>query len=103
MKNSLLKIIMVLISSVLILFLSLGVIANANESNEKIILKKSDTEYIVYYKEKCEKQFQFAISKNNEETKDNLVFINSAKDKNTEKALNIVHIYDALFSQIFVE
>lgn len=103
MKNSLLKIIMVLISSVLILFLSLGVIANANESNEKIILKKSDTEYIVYYKDICEKQFQFAISKNNEETKDNLVFINSAKDKNTEKALNIVHIYDALFSQIFVD
>ena len=100
MKNQTLKIITIL-SILLIAILGLTTTVKAEGEKGSIILKKAEEEYIVYYEEICNSEFQFALSTNEKESEENLIFINSVKDKETEKALNVAYINSKLYTQFF--
>ena len=72
-------------------------------TNEKVILKNSDNEYLIYFKEFCKKEFQFAISKDSKTAEADLNFVNSAKDQPASAAgtLNVAYIDEASFESIF--
>lgn len=96
------------IMSILMLVIMLIGIASVPvlaETNEKVILKNSNNEYLIYYKEFCKKDFQFAISTDSSANEENLSFTNSAKDlPNTEAtALNVAYIDSESFNEIFGE
>ena len=55
------KIMAVLVIAIMLIgIVSVPVLAS---TNEKVILKNSDNEYLIYFKEFCRKEFQFAISR----------------------------------------
>ena len=74
MKNQPLKIAAILIIS-LILLLTLNSIVKATGNKENIILKKAENEFIVYFEEICNNEFQFALSTNEKESENTLVFM----------------------------
>ena len=47
-----------------IMLMSMASIPVLAVTNEKVILKNSDNEYLIYYKEFCSQEFQFAITTN---------------------------------------
>ena len=101
MKNQTLKMVTIL-SIFSILLIALSSIVKAESDKESIILKKAENEFIVYYEEICNNEFQFALSTNEKESVDALVFINSVKDKEKDKALNVAYINSELYTQFFV-
>lgn len=100
MKNQTFKLI-TLLSAIFILLLAMATVVNGESDKKSIILKKAEEEYIVYHEEICNSEFQFALSTNEKESVDNLIFINSVKDKETEKALNVAYINSKLYTQFF--
>ena len=95
------KIMTVLVIAIILIgIVSVPVLAS---TNEKVILKNSDNEYLIYFKEFCKKEFQFAISKDSKTAEADLNFVNSAKDQPASAAgtLNVAYIDEASFENIF--
>ena len=95
------KIMTVLVIAIMLIgIVSVPVLAS---TNEKVILKNSDNEYLIYFKEFCKKEFQFAISKDSKTAEADLNFVNSAKDQPASAAgtLNVAYIDEASFENIF--
>lgn len=97
MKN--LKQIKLLTLTVLIVMLStifqLPVMA---VTKEKVILKKDDKKYLIYYEEICKGEFEFAYSTNPEENTENLIFKSAVKDISSGKSLNVAYIDENLYN-----
>ena len=101
METKIKKITSVLLLAIMIIAMaSVPVLAT---TNEKVILKNSNNEYLIYFKEFCKKDFQFAISKNDKAVETELNFVNSAKDQpaSSGEALNVAYIDEASFESIF--
>lgn len=96
------KKIVIMLVVIMILMADALVLAN---TNEKVILKNSNNEYLIYYEEFCNKEFQFAISVNKSAKIADLNFINSATDQPEQEAeaLNVAYIDKASFEKIFGE
>lgn len=105
MGNKFKKIWAVLILTITVASLSSTIFSSAvlANTNEKIILKKDEKEFLIYYKEYCNEEFQFAISSNNQTSEEDLNFRNSAKDQSNEasNALNIAYINEEIFNEVF--
>lgn len=101
METKIKKITSVLLLAIMIIAMaSVPVLAT---TNEKVILKNSNNEYLIYFKEFCKKDFQFAISKNDKAVETELNFVNSAKDQpaSSGEALNVAYIDETSFESIF--
>lgn len=101
MKNSKLKIIALLIITLMLLPIFCLQTEAETIIHEKIVLKKSEEEFLIYYKDICNKEFEFAISTNPSESEANLVFTKSGLDQQNENSLNVAYvdkdIYDTYF------
>lgn len=85
---------------VLILLLSITTSVNA-ATNDKIILQKSEKEYIIYFKDICNNEFNYAFSLNKDTEKENLIFISSVKDDLQEEKLNVAYIDETIYNKYF--
>lgn len=76
--------------------------ATKNETAvSKIILKKAENAYMIYYKDICNEEFEFAFATSkNEKT---LNFTSSAKDQVTNEGLNIAYITEATLNTYFAD
>ena len=104
METKIKKITSVLLLAIMIIAMaSVSVLATTEKTNEKTILKNSNNEYLIYFKEFCKKEFQFAISKDNKKAETELNFVNSAKDQpaSSGEALNVAYIDETSFEGIF--
>ena len=99
MKNSKIKLVALL--SLVLMLLSIFTMPAQAGTNEKIILKKANDEFLIYYKEICNEEFEFAFSLDPKEEEDNLIFTKSAKDQLTETALNVAYVDEYLFTNYF--
>lgn len=59
---------------------------------EKVILKKSEDQFLIYYENICNEEFDFAISTNPSAEERTLSFKHSVPDQNTENQLNVAFI-----------
>lgn len=100
MKKSLIKIIAFVFMVVMLLsMIQVPVLASAEEN--RIILQKAEKEFIIYYKDMVNDEFNFAFSANKKEDKDNLIFISSVKDELQEEKLNVAYINENLYEKYF--
>lgn len=78
MKTSKLKILLMI---VIIGILTVGMPIIAYGTNENaVVVKQSESEYIIYLKGYLDKEFKFAFSDNKEASEETLTYTNSAKD-----------------------
>ena len=70
----------------------------AKTETKTIVLKKSDDKYLIYFDEICNNAFKFAISNDQNTKQEDLKFIASAKDNNTENSLNIAYLDETNYS-----
>ena len=84
----------------LVLFFSFTVKAT---TNEKVILKTSDEEFMIYYQDICKSEFEFAFSTKKDEKEENLNFTKSAKDGTKEGSLNVAYVDKNSLDQFFTE
>lgn len=70
------------------------------ETKDNVILEKADG-YLIYYKDICNNEFEFAFSNDSAESTDSLIFRSSAKDSTSEGALNIAYVDQALKDTYF--
>lgn len=97
MKNSTCKIIASLITMLMLLaIIQLPVMASTKEN---VTLKKADGEFIIYYEDICNEQFQFAFSKVGGVEEDTLSFTNAAKDQPTEEGLYIAYLDSSNYAE----
>ena len=100
MKNTTSKIIASLITMLMLLsIISVPVMAETDVEN--IILKKAEKNYMIYYKDICNDEFQFAFSTESTTGEEDLSFTNSVKDQLTEDALNVAYVDETLYNQFF--
>ena len=97
-KNKIFKLMLLIL--MLLVTIKLPVLGMEGE-NEIIIIQKAQFEFIIYYENICNKEFQFAFSNDAETVKEDLNFINSSKDRDTEDYLNIAYINNILYNQHF--
>ena len=98
MKKSLItKIIVTLILTVAIIALGSTVLA---ANSDYTVLKKTDTEYVIYLKSALDKNFEFAYANSELTSDDGLDYISSAKDQ--KDGLSIAYVDDTLYAS-FVE
>ena len=91
MKKSTIKI----IAFGIIMLMLLGIMVvpvKAETEYTSIILETEENEYIVYYGDACEKEFQFAIAESSDADPSSLNYTSSAKDTLEEGALNVAYI-----------
>lgn len=88
MHNSKLKILLSVILFVLVTAISMSVYA-ANDNIE--IIKKSDTDYLIYIKDNLGEEFDFAYSNDNTVNRDNLTYKAAAQD-DTDSANYIAYV-----------
>lgn len=69
----------------------------------KIILKKAENAYIIYYKDICNTEFEFAFATSKDAKVEELSFTSSAKDQVTNEGLNIAYITDSILDTYFVD
>lgn len=98
MKKFTLKIIALVF---IMLFLIFCVPVVATNSKDKVILEKTDTEYLIYYKDILNQEFEFAFSTDKEEKETNLNFTKCAKDQAKDIASNIAYIDTTLYETYF--
>lgn len=67
-------------------------------TKEKVILKKEDKKFLIYYEDICEKEFEFAYSTNSSENVENLVFKSAIPDISSGKSLNVAYIDESLYN-----
>ena len=70
------------------------------DTKDNVILEKAEG-YLIYYKDICNNEFEFAFSNDSAENVENLVFKSSAKDSTSEGALNIAYVNQALKDTYF--
>lgn len=100
MKSSTIKIIASIITMLMLLsIISMPVMAETDAEN--IILKKAEKEFMIYYKDFCNDEFQFAFSTEKTTAEGDLSFTNSVKDQLTEDALNVAYVDETLYDQFF--
>lgn len=98
MKKILLNIItIVFIMSILLIQLP---VKAATEDN-KIIIQKSNKEFIIYYKDICNNQFNFAFSTDKDTAKEDLIFISSVEDKIQDERLNTAYTNEKIYDKYF--
>lgn len=83
----------------LTLFIQMPVKAVTNEN--MTILQKAEKEFIIYYNEICNNEFNFAFSVNKEENEDNLIYFSSVKDKLQDEKLNVAYVDETIFDKYF--
>lgn len=98
MKNSKIKIVAFII--LILMLLSILTVPVKAETYEKVVLKKADNEFLIYYKDICNDEFEFAFSLDSNKPADEL-FTKSAKDQATEGALNVVYVDETLYNTYF--
>lgn len=100
MKKSIVKFTALIIMILMIIsIIQLPIMATTKE--ESLILKKSEKQFIIYYKDTCNNEFQFAISQDKNAKEESLIFTNSVKDQLTENALNVAYIDETTYDTIF--
>lgn len=67
-------------------------------TKEKVILKKEDKKFLIYYEDICEEEFEFAYSTNPEEDVENLVFKSAIPDISSGKSLNVAYVDENLYN-----
>lgn len=100
MRSATIKLIACIMVIVMLLLVT-GMPVKANTNEENIILKKGEQEFLIYYKDICKQEFQFAISIDENAKEAELNFRNSVKDQLTEEALNVAYIDATSFTSIF--
>lgn len=101
MKGSKIKFVVFgIIMLVLLSIIQLPTMASTN-TEESIVLKKSDKEFLLYYKNICNNEFEFAFSQNQDEKEENLNFKKSALDQITENASNVAYIDETIYDLFF--
>lgn len=99
MKKFLFKSILIIVSILIILSVTC-ISAFAVSSEDKIVLKKSDTEYLIYYKDILNQEFEFAFNTSASANESDLVFTKCAKDQ-AENGVNIAYIDSNFYNTYF--
>ena len=100
MKKILLNIVtIVFIMSILLIQLPV----KAATEDDIIVIQKSEKEFIIYYKDICKNQFNFAFSTNKDTAKEDLIFISSAEDKIQDERLNTAYTNEKIYDKYFKE
>ena len=99
MKKSTIKLVaFVMLVSMLLSILTVPVKA---ETYEKVVLKKADKEFLIYYKDICNDEFEFAFTLDKSQPADEL-FTKSAKDQSVdERALDVAYVDKTLYDTYF--
>ena len=98
------KITLKVLTFLLLIFMLVSLIptsVKAVTNDKRIIIQKEEKDFLIYYKEICNNEFNFAFSINKEENKDNLIFISSVKDEIQEEKLNVAYINETIFERYF--
>ena len=82
------------------MLLSIFTVPVKAETYEKVVLKKADKEFLIYYKDICNDEFEFAFSLDKSQPTDDL-FTRSAKDQADEGALDVAYIDATLYDTYF--
>lgn len=99
MKKSTTK--MVAFGILILMLLSIFTVPVKAATYEKVVLEKADGSFLIYYKDICNEEFEFAFSSNKDEKEENLSFTKSALDQSTANALNIAYVDSALYDAYF--
>ena len=99
MKKSTIK--LVAFGMLVLMLLSIFTVPVKAETYEKVVLKKADKEFLIYYKDICNDEFEFAFSLDKSQPTDDL-FTRSAKDQADEGALDVAYIDATLYDTYFV-
>lgn len=101
MKKSKIKFIAFgIIMLVLLSIIQLPTMASTNTEGS-VVLKKSDKEFLLYYKNISNNEFEFAFSQIQDEKEENLNFKKSALDQMTENASNVAYIDETIYDLFF--
>lgn len=98
MKKSTIK--LVAFGMLVLMLLSIFTVPVKAETYEKVVLKKADKEFLIYYKDICNDEFEFAFSLDKSQPADDL-FTKSAKDQADEGALDVAYIDATLYDTYF--
>ena len=98
MKKSTIK--LVAFGMLVLMLLSIFTVPVKAETYEKVVLKKANKEFLIYYKDICNDEFEFAFSVDNSQPADDL-FTRSAKDQADEGALDVAYIDATLYDTYF--
>ncbi len=98
MKKSTIK--LVAFGMLALMLLSIFTVPVKAETYEKVVLKKADKEFLIYYKDICNDEFEFAFSLDKSQPADDL-FTKSAKDQADEGALDVAYIDTTLYDTYF--
>ena len=98
MKKTTIK--LVAFGMLVLMLLSIFTVPVKAETYEKVVLKKADKEFLIYYKDICNDEFEFAFSVDNSQPADDL-FTRSAKDQADEGALDVAYIDATLYDTYF--
>ena len=98
MKKSTIK--LVAFGMLVLMLLSIFTVPVKAETSEKVVLKKADKEFLIYYKDICNDEFEFAFSLDKSQPTDDL-FTRSAKDQADEGALDVAYIDATLYDTYF--
>ncbi len=98
MKKSTIK--LVAFGMLVLMLLSIFTVPVKAETYEKVVLKKANKEFLIYYKDICNDEFEFAFSLDKSQPTDDL-FTRSAKDQADEGALDVAYIDATLYDTYF--
>lgn len=98
MKKSTIK--LVAFGMLVLMLLSIFTVPVKAETYEKVVLKKADKEFLIYYKDICNDEFEFAFSLDKSQPTDDL-FTRSAKDQADEGALDVAYVDETLYDTYF--
>ena len=98
MKKTTIK--LVAFGMLVLMLLSIFTVPVKAETYEKVVLKKANKEFLIYYKDICNDEFEFAFSVDNSQPADDL-FTRSAKDQADEGALDVAYIDATLYDTYF--
>lgn len=88
-----------IISAIIFLLTIVAMQLSIYASNENVeIVKKSDTDYLIYVKDNLNKNFKFAFSNNQNEDKTSLIFKDSETDSTSENANKIAFVNSTTIS-----
>lgn len=99
MKKFKLELGLMLVVFMITILISITPIFATNENIQ--ILKKSDTEYLIYIKEHFNEIFEFALTNNTNANKEILIYQNAALDSNEEIVNYIAYVDASLYQQYF--
>ena len=98
MKKSTIK--LVAFGMLVLMLLSIFTVPVKAETYEKVVLKKANKEFLIYYKDICNDEFEFSFSLDKSQPTDDL-FTRSAKDQADEGALDVAYVDETLYDTYF--